>query len=66
MAVNMKNAFFWDIKNSVRTSQETHYSSITESNRLMLFKIRGVHGGDYEVCRLQGYKNPVCTSQEAH
>jgi hypothetical protein len=24
------------------------------------------HGGDYEECRLLGYKNPVRTSQETH
>jgi hypothetical protein len=24
------------------------------------------HGSDYEECRLQGYKNPVGTSQETH
>jgi hypothetical protein len=32
----------------------------------MLCKILGFHGGDYEVCRLLGYKNPVRTSQETH
>jgi hypothetical protein len=32
----------------------------------MLCKISGVHGGDYEECRLLGYKTPVRTSQEAH
>jgi hypothetical protein len=26
----------------------------------------GFHGSDYEECRLPGYKNPVCTSQETH
>jgi hypothetical protein len=30
----------------------------------MLCKIFGFHGGDYEECRLLGYKNPVRTSQE--
>jgi hypothetical protein len=29
-------------------------------------KIWGVHGNDYEGCRLLGYKNPVRTSQETH
>jgi hypothetical protein len=28
--------------------------------------IRGFHGGDYEECRLLGYKRPVRTSQEKH
>jgi hypothetical protein len=29
-------------------------------------KIWGFHGGDYEECRLLGYKSPVRTSQETH
>jgi hypothetical protein len=29
-------------------------------------KIGDFHGGDYEECRLLGYKNPVRTSQEKH
>jgi hypothetical protein len=29
-------------------------------------EILGFHGGDYEECRLLGYKNPVRTSQETH
>jgi hypothetical protein len=29
-------------------------------------KIGGLHDGDYEECRLLGYKNPVRTSQETH
>jgi hypothetical protein len=53
-------------KNPVRTSQEIHYVSATESSRLMLRKICGFHGGDYEECRLLGYKNPLRTSQETH
>jgi hypothetical protein len=32
----------------------------------MLCKIWGFHGGDYEECRLLGYKNTVRTSQETH
>jgi hypothetical protein len=32
----------------------------------MLCKISGIHGSDYEECRLLGYKNPVHTSQETH
>jgi hypothetical protein len=43
-------------KNPVRTSQETHYVSATESSRLILCKICGFHLGDYEECRLLGYK----------
>jgi hypothetical protein len=36
---------------------------------LLDFRIRmiwGVHGEEYEECRLLGYKNPVHTSQETH
>jgi hypothetical protein len=32
----------------------------------MLCKIWGFHGGDYEECRLQGYKNTVRILQESH
>jgi hypothetical protein len=39
MAVTMKNAVFWDIKNPIRTSEETHYVSATEPSRLMLCNI---------------------------
>jgi hypothetical protein len=53
-------------KNPVRTSQEAHYISVTESSRLMLCKIGGFRDGDYEECRLLRYKNPVRTSQETH
>jgi hypothetical protein len=53
-------------KTPVRTSQETHYLSATESNQLMLCKIWGFQGGDYEECRLLGYKTLVRTSQETH
>jgi hypothetical protein len=53
-------------KNPVRTSEETHYVSTTESSRLMLCKIWGFHSGDYEECRLLRYQNQVITSQETH
>jgi hypothetical protein len=53
-------------RNPVRTSQETHYVSTTESSQLMLCKIWCFHGSDYEEWRLQGYKTPVFTSQETH
>jgi hypothetical protein len=39
-------------KNSVRTSQETHYVSATEPSQIMLCKIWGSHSGEYEECRL--------------
>jgi hypothetical protein len=32
----------------------------------MLCDIRGFHGGDYEECRLLGYKTPARTSQETY
>jgi hypothetical protein len=32
----------------------------------MLCKIRGFDGGDYNECRLLGYKTPVRTSQETN
>jgi hypothetical protein len=53
-------------KNPVRTSQETHCISVTESNQLLICNICGFHGRDYEECRLLGYKNTVRTSQETH
>jgi hypothetical protein len=53
-------------KNPVRTSQETHYVSATEPNRLLLCKIWGFHGGNYEEHHLLGYENLVPTSQETY
>jgi hypothetical protein len=41
-------------KNPVRTSQETHYVSATETSQLILCKMRRIHGNDYEECRLLG------------
>jgi hypothetical protein len=32
----------------------------------MLYRIEDFRDGDYEECRLLGYKDPVCTSQETH
>jgi hypothetical protein len=52
----MKNAVFWDIK----TQFVLHRRHITsplqspESSRLILCKIGGFHGSDYEDCRLLG------------
>jgi hypothetical protein len=65
-AVTMKNVVFWDIETPFRTSQETHYVSATESSQLMLCKIWGFHGRDYEEWCLLGYKTTVRTSQETH
>jgi hypothetical protein len=44
-------------KNIVRTSQETHYVSVTELSRLMQCKIWGFHGGDYEECIRIAFSN---------
>jgi hypothetical protein len=52
-------------RNPVHTTQETHYVSATNPSQLMLCKISGFRGSDYEECLL-GYKNPVRTSQGAH
>jgi hypothetical protein len=38
----------------VCTSEETHYVSATEPTHLMLCKILGLHGSDYEGCRILG------------
>jgi hypothetical protein len=53
-------------RNPVRTSQETHYVSVTGSSQLILCKMWGFHGSDYEQCRILGYKIRVRTSQETH
>jgi hypothetical protein len=55
-----------EYKNTVRTSQETHYVSATGPSPIMLCNIWGFHGGDYEECRRLEYKNTVRTSQETH
>jgi hypothetical protein len=61
----MKNAVFWDIKSQF-VPHRRHYVYATEPSRLMLCKVLGFHGGDYEECRLLGYKIPVRTPQETH
>jgi hypothetical protein len=63
-AVTTKNAVFWDIKTQTVLTGNTF--SATKPSQLMLCKIWGFHGGDYEECRLLGYKNPARTSQETH
>jgi hypothetical protein len=52
-------------KNSVRTSQETHYVSSTKSNRLMLFR-ETVAVYCETIRNTQIYKNAVRSSQETH
>jgi hypothetical protein len=51
-AVTKRITAFWDV---MLWSQCRHLLTCT---------IWGFHGGDYEECRLLGYKNPVRTSQE--
>jgi hypothetical protein len=41
-------------KDVVHTSEETYDVSVTEPSHLMLCKIWGFHGADYEECRLLG------------
>jgi hypothetical protein len=61
-AVTMKNVVFWDTKTQFVLHRR--HVSATESSQLMLCKIWGFHGSNYEECRFLGYKNPVRTSQE--
>jgi hypothetical protein len=61
----MKNAFFWGIKTKFILHRR-HITSPLDSSQLMLCKICGFHGSDYEEYRLLAYKDPVRTSQETH
>jgi hypothetical protein len=63
--VTRKNVVFWDIQTQF-VPQRRHYISAIEHSRIMLCKIWGFHVGDYEKCRLLGYKNPVPTSKWTH
>jgi hypothetical protein len=45
----MKNAVFWDLGTQFVAHKE-HSFSATEPSRLMVCKIWGFHGGDYEEC----------------
>jgi hypothetical protein len=49
----MKNVVFRDIKTQF-VPHRRQYFSATEPNLLMLCKIRGFHGGDYEEFLLLG------------
>jgi hypothetical protein len=62
----MKKAVFWDIKTQFVLQTRHNYVSAAEPRQLMLYKIWGVHGGNYKECRLLGYKNSVRTSHETH
>jgi hypothetical protein len=61
----MKNVVFWDTRTQF-VPHRRHYFSATGPSRLMLCKIWGFHVGDYEECRLLGYKNPVRTTLETY
>jgi hypothetical protein len=63
--VTMKNAVYRDTKTQFVPNRK-HIVSATDSSQLILCKIWGFHGDDYEECCLLGYKNPVHTSQETH
>jgi hypothetical protein len=62
----MKNVVFLDIKTQFVLQRRHITSTLQSSAQLMLYKIWGFHGGDYEECRLLGYKTPVRISQEKH
>jgi hypothetical protein len=53
-------------ENPVLTSEETYYLSLAEPRRLLLYKILGFHGSEYEECRVLGYENSVPASQETY
>jgi hypothetical protein len=61
----MNNSVFWDIESQF-VPHMGHITSPLEPSQLMLCKMCGFQGGDYEKCRLLGYETPVCTSQETH
>jgi hypothetical protein len=64
-AMTMKSAVLCDTKSQF-IPHTKHYFSPTEFSRLKLYKMWGFPGGDYEECRLLGYKNLVRTSKETH
>jgi hypothetical protein len=58
-----------EIKEYRQTERHAHtliYIKKRGKTILVTCKILGFHGGDYEECRLMGYKNPVRTSQETY
>jgi hypothetical protein len=46
-------------------TNKRHFSDLVRYAQEPLYDLR-FRGGDYEECRLLGYKNPVRTSQETH
>jgi hypothetical protein len=55
------NAIMWTLL--LWTRSETSQRRMKQGERC---RIWGFHGGDYDECRLLGYKTPVRTSQETH
>jgi hypothetical protein len=51
----MQNVVFWNITTQF-VPHRRHITSATEPSQLMLCKIWGFHGSDYEECRLLGYE----------
>jgi hypothetical protein len=49
-----------------RTLRESNLNVCPKRKTFRLYKIWGVHGGDYEECRLLGYKIPIHISQGKH
>jgi hypothetical protein len=62
----MKNAVFWDIETQFRRHRRHITFPLQSHVQLMLCKISGFHGSDYEECRHLGYKYRVRTSPETH
>jgi hypothetical protein len=64
---DLQNVFkfeaFWYV---IQPMQIELYLKECTGNKLLLIKIWGIHGSDYEECHLLEYKTPVHTSQEAH
>jgi hypothetical protein len=64
--VTMKNALFRNMKTQLIPRKKHIISPPQSPARLMLCRIRGFQGGDYESCRLLVYKISVRTSLGTH
>jgi hypothetical protein len=62
----MKNAVFWDIKTQFVPHRRHITPPLQSPTGLCYVIFEDFHGGDYEECRLLGYKNPILTSKEAY
>jgi hypothetical protein len=60
--ISLSQEVLWPSGPRIVSESRTRYFSNIDSQ----YKIWGFHGGDYEDCRLLGYKTPVRTSQETH